>query len=64
MSNHKNNVGRNHTNKLEKIFQQLELFESNNVAPEGSKRGSKNGVEISTVETLSPSEKGDDNAKI
>ena len=53
-----------HINKLEKNVQQLELFVSNNVAPEGSKRGSKNGVEISTVETLSPSEKGDDNAKI
>ena len=53
-----------HINKLEKNVQQLELFESNNVAPEGSKRGSKNGVKISSVETLSPSEKGDDNAKI
>ena len=53
-----------HINKLEKNVQQLELFVSNNVASEGSKTGSKNGVEISTVETLSPSEKGDDNAKI
>tara|TARA_Y100001972_G_scaffold14054_1_gene14796 strand:+ start:386 stop:559 length:174 start_codon:yes stop_codon:yes gene_type:complete len=57
MSNHKNNVGRNHTNKLEKIFQQLEIFKSNKVPT-----GSKNKVDI--VETLSPSEKGDDNAKI
>tara|TARA_Y100001933_G_scaffold208035_1_gene211421 strand:- start:193 stop:366 length:174 start_codon:yes stop_codon:yes gene_type:complete len=57
MSNHKNNVGRNHTNKLEKIFKQLEIFKSNMVPA-----GSKNKVDI--VETLSPSEKGDDNAKI
>ena len=64
MSNRKIFVGRTHINKLEKNVQQLELFESNNVAPEGSKRGFKNGVEISIVETLSPSEKGDDNAKI
>ena len=60
MSNRKIFVGRTHINKLEKNVQQLELFESNNVAPEGS----KNGVKISSVETLSPSEKGDDNAKI
>ena len=53
-----------HINKLEKNVQQLELFGSNNVVHGGSKTGSKNGVEISTVETLSPSEKGDDNAKI
>ena len=64
MSNRKIFVSGTHINKLEKNVQQLELFVSNNVAPEGSKRGSKNGVEISTVETLSPSEKGDDNAKI
>ena len=60
MSNRKIFVSGTHINKLEKNVQQLELFVSNNVASEGS----KNGVEISTVETLSPSEKGDDNAKI
>ena len=60
MSNRKIFVSGTHINKLEKNVQQLELFESNNVAPEGS----KNGVEISTVETYSLSEKGDDNAKI
>ena len=47
MSNRKIFVGRNHINKLEKNVQQLELFVSNNVASEGSKTGSKNGVEIS-----------------
>ena len=102
-----------HINKLEKNVQQLELFESNNVAPVGSKMGSEmgssKGVEIepnrnyepkekpkrifaeilkdgfvtfrkpygklekvafddprakSYLETLCPSEKGDDNAKV
>ena len=64
MSNRKIFVSGTHINKLEKNVQQLELFGSNNVVHGGSKTGSKNGVEISTVETLSPSEKGDDNAKI
>ena len=43
MSNRKIFVSGTHINKLEKNVQQLELFESNNVVPEGS----INGVEIS-----------------
>ena len=64
MSNRRISVGGKYIKKLVKNVQQLELFGSNNVVHGGSKTGSKNGVEISTVETLSPSEKWDDNAKI